>query len=96
LIIKSLQYVSISDTVIPKIFLFLIKDVLARIGFCVLEKFKDTFLTLERTLLLTELLRQTKFQAPDILAPSLPEERCPPRLGGLSHSIWGSHLGSLI
>jgi hypothetical protein len=40
----------------------------------------------------TELLRQTPFQASDIRAPSLPEERCPPHLGGLS---W-SHLFSWI
>ena len=43
-----------------------------------------------------QLLRQTPIRAPDIRAPSLPEERCPPFLGGLCHSTWGSHLGSQI
>jgi hypothetical protein len=43
-----------------------------------------------------QLLRQTPFQAPDIQAPSLPEERCLPHLGGLCLSTWGSHLGSQI
>jgi hypothetical protein len=41
-------------------------------------------------------LRQTLFRTPDILAPSLPEERCPPRPGGLCSSTRGSHLGSWI
>ena len=43
-----------------------------------------------------QLLRQTPFWAPDIRAPSLPEERCPPHPGGLCWSTWGSHLGSRI
>ena len=41
-----------------------------------------------------QLLRQTTFQAPDIGAPFLPEEICPPRQGGLCQSTWGRHLGS--
>jgi hypothetical protein len=44
----------------------------------------------------TQLLGQTPFQAPDIWAPSLPEDRCPPHLGGPCWSTWGSHLGSRI
>ena len=43
-----------------------------------------------------QLLRQTLFQAPEIQAPSLPEERCPPCPGGLCRSTWSSHLGSRI
>jgi hypothetical protein len=43
-----------------------------------------------------QLLRQTPFLAPDIQAPSLPEDRCPPHPGGLCWSTWGSHLGSRI
>ena len=58
-------------------------------------------LTTEATQLLgqaeaTQLLEQTLFQAPDIWAPSLPEDRCPPHLGGPCWSTWGSHLGSRI
>ena len=44
----------------------------------------------------TQLLGQTPFRAPDIQAPSLTEERCLSRLGGLCQSTWGSHLGSWI
>ena len=43
-----------------------------------------------------QLLRQTPFQAPDIRAPSLPEERCPPGPGGYCQSICWRHLGSWI
>jgi hypothetical protein len=43
-----------------------------------------------------QLLRQTPFRAPDIQAPSLPEERCPPCPGELCQSTWWSHLGSWI
>ena len=43
-----------------------------------------------------QLLRQTLFRAPDIWAPYLPEERCPPHQGGLCWSTWGHHLGSQI
>jgi hypothetical protein len=43
-----------------------------------------------------QLLRQTLFWAPDIWAPSLPEERCLPCPGGLCWSTWGSHLHSRI
>jgi hypothetical protein len=42
------------------------------------------------------LLRKTLFQATDIQAPSLPEERCPPHPGGLCLNTLGSHLGSQI
>ena len=42
----------------------------------------------------TELLRQPPFQAPDIQAPSRPEDRCPPGLGALCLSISSRHLGS--
>jgi hypothetical protein len=42
----------------------------------------------------TQLLKQMPFQAPDIQALSLQEERCLLCLGGLCHNIWGSHLGS--
>lgn len=41
-----------------------------------------------------ELLGQNPFRTKDIWAPSLPEERCPPDLGGLCLSTWGKHLGS--
>jgi hypothetical protein len=48
----------------------------------------------------TQLLGQTLLRASDIQAPSLPEERCLPRPGGLCRSqrdgTWGSHLGSQI
>ena len=44
----------------------------------------------------TELLRQAPFQAPDIQAPSLPEERCPPGPRGHCLSICQKHLGSQI
>jgi hypothetical protein len=44
----------------------------------------------------TQLLGQTLFQAPDIQAPSLPEEGCPPLQGGFYRSTWGSHFGSQI
>ena len=44
----------------------------------------------------TQLLEQTPFWAPDIQAPSLPEERGPIHLEGLCQSTWGSHLWSLI
>ena len=44
----------------------------------------------------TQLLRQTPFWAPDIRAPSLPEERCLPHPGGLYRSTWESHFGSRI
>ena len=43
-----------------------------------------------------QLLRKTPFQAPDIWAPSLPEERWPSGPGGHCLSIFGSHLGSKI
>jgi hypothetical protein len=44
----------------------------------------------------TQLLGQTSFRAPDILALSPPEERCLPGGWGwgLCQSRWGSHLGS--
>jgi hypothetical protein len=42
------------------------------------------------------LLRQIPFWASDIRAPSLPEERCPPCLGGLCQSTWGNNLGFWI
>jgi hypothetical protein len=44
----------------------------------------------------TQLVGQNPFQALDIRAPSLPEERYPHRLGGLCQSTWGSYLGSRI
>jgi hypothetical protein len=44
----------------------------------------------------TQLLGQTPFRAPNIRAPSLPEERCLPLTGGLCQSTWMSHLGSWI
>jgi hypothetical protein len=42
----------------------------------------------------TELLRQPYFRTPDILAPSLWEERCLPSLGGNCQSICRRHLCS--
>jgi hypothetical protein len=43
-----------------------------------------------------QLLRQTPFWAPDIRAPSLPEERCPQSPGKFCQRTWRSHLGSWI
>jgi hypothetical protein len=39
---------------------------------------------------------ENPFRAPDIWAPSLPEQRCTPSPGGLWLSTWGSNLGSWI
>ena len=44
----------------------------------------------------TQLLGETLFWAPDIWAPSPPEERCLSHPGGLCWSTWGSHPGSQI
>ena len=43
-----------------------------------------------------QLLRQIPFLTPDIRAPSLPEEKCPPCPRGLCRSTSGRHLGSWI
>jgi hypothetical protein len=46
----------------------------------------------------TQLLGQSLFRTPDILAPSLPKERYPPgpERRGLCQSTWGSHHWSRI